>query len=230
MSPGDPTPPEGGIHPIEARSYEIMASRVDLLRWPAGDRDVVARMIHATADESFATSAHIGDRAVAAATAALAAGAAVICDARMVVAGIPRLAATVPVLCYLDAPAPAAAPAPRPAPAGPHPGLPVPSTRSAAAVDSAAAVHPDGALWVIGNAPTALFRLLELHAAGRVRPAAVIGVPVGYVGAAESKAALWASPLAPVAITNEGRRGGSPVAAAAVNALARLAGVYSPPR
>jgi len=87
----------------------------------------------------------------------------------------------------------------------------------------AATEYPDAALWVVGNAPTALARLLELHAAGTLRPAAVIGLPVGYVGAAEAKAALWASPLQAVAITNVGYRGGSPVAAAAVNALAALA-------
>jgi precorrin-8X/cobalt-precorrin-8 methylmutase len=76
---------------------------------------------------------------------------------------------------------------------------------------------------VVGNAPTALFALLELAAAGAVRPAAVVGLPVGYVGAAESKAALWAGDLRPLAITNRGVRGGSPAAAGAVNALARLA-------
>ena len=213
---GQPEVPEG-VHPIEARSYEIMASRVDLSAWPPGDRDVVASMVHATADESFATSARIGPGAVAAAVAALAGGAPVICDARMVVAGVPRVAAAVPVLCYLDeeAVAPAAVAGVGPA-----------ATRSAAAIDTAAARHPDGAVWAVGNAPTALFRLLELHSAGVLRPAAVIGLPVGYVGAAESKAALWASPLAAIAVTNEGRRGGSPVAAAAINAIGRLAGVY----
>jgi precorrin-8X/cobalt-precorrin-8 methylmutase len=76
---------------------------------------------------------------------------------------------------------------------------------------------------VIGNAPTALARLLELAGSGAVRPAAVVGLPVGYVGAAEAKAALWRSPLRALAITNEGYRGGSPVAAAAINALAALA-------
>ena len=229
-APTPDQPPAPAVHPIEARSYEIMASRVDLSAWPEGARDVVARMIHATADESFATSARIGPDAVAAAIGALRAGAPVICDARMVVAGVPRVAGSVPVLCYLDAD-PTSTPAAPPAdPAAPPGRATPPATRSAAAIDAAAADHPDGALWVIGNAPTALFRLLELHAAGALRPAAVIGVPVGYVGAAESKAALWASPLASIAVTNEGRRGGSPVAAAAVNALARLAGVYSPPR
>ena len=194
----------GPVHPIETESYAIMAARVDLTGWPPGARDVVARMIHSTADESFADTARIGDRAVAAATAALRAGRAVVCDARMVVAGIP----SVPGSCYLDR-------VPR-APGGR-------ATRSEAAIEVAAGEHPEGALWVIGNAPTALRRVLALHAAGRLEPAAVIGLPVGYVDAAESKQALWDSPLRDISVTNAGRRGGSPVAAAAVNALARLA-------
>lgn len=192
------------VHPIEAESYRILAERVDLSAWPPGERDVVARMIHSTADESFAVTARIGDRAVAAAMTALASGAPVVCDARMVVAGIPSVAGAV---CFLDQVAEA----------------PPGDTRSAAAIRLAGERHPDGALWVIGNAPTALFALLELVAAGAVRPAAVVGLPVGYVGAAESKAALWASDLRAIAITNTGVRGGSPVAAGAVNALARLA-------
>jgi precorrin-8X/cobalt-precorrin-8 methylmutase len=123
----------------------------------------------------------------------------------MVVAGIPSVPGR---HCFLDE----------------VPQAPPGDTRSAAAIRLAAERFPDGALWVIGNAPTALFALLDLHAAASVRPAAVIGLPVGYVGAAESKAALWDSALGPVAITNSGVRGGSAVAAAAVNALARLAG------
>jgi precorrin-8X/cobalt-precorrin-8 methylmutase len=161
-------------------------------------------MVHATADESFAATARIGDGAVEAAVAALAAGAPVVCDARMVVAGIPSVANTV---CFLDQVAQA----------------PPGDTRSAAAIRLAAERHPEGALWVIGNAPTALFALLSLCAAGAVRPAAVVGLPVGYVGAADSKAALWTGDLRPLAITNTGNRGGSPAAAGAVNALARLA-------
>jgi len=192
------------IHPIEAASYRILAERVDLSAWPAGARDVVARMIHATADESFAATARIGEQAVEAAVAALAAGAPVVCDARMVVAGIPAVTGAV---CFLDR----------------VPEAPPGDTRSAGAVRLAAQRHPDGALWVVGNAPTALFALLDLHASGAVRPAAVVGLPVGYVGAAESKAALWAGPLRALAITNAGPRGGSPAAAGAVNALARLA-------
>jgi precorrin-8X/cobalt-precorrin-8 methylmutase len=204
VPPGAPRNPDAAVHPIEEASYRILAERVDLSAWNAGDRDVVARMVHATVDESFASTARIGDRAVAAAVAALTAGAPVVCDARMVVAGIPSVPGAV---CFLDEIAEA----------------PPGDTRSAAAIRLAAGRYPDGALWVIGNAPTALFALLELHAAGAVRPAAVVGLPVGYVGAAESKAALWAGPLRPLAITNTGVRGGSPAAAGAVNALARLA-------
>ena len=192
------------VHPIEEASYRILAERVDLSAWPPGARDVVARMVHATADESFADTALIGEAAVEAAVAALAAGAPVIWDARMVVAGLPSIPGAV---CYLDQ-VPVAPPA---------------GTRSAAAIRLAAARHPDGALWVVGNAPTALFALLELAAAGAVRPAVVVGLPVGYVGAAESKAALWASGLRARSVTNRGVRGGSPAAAGAVNALARLA-------
>jgi precorrin-8X/cobalt-precorrin-8 methylmutase len=202
--PSSPVQSMEAVHPIEAESYRILAERVDLSAWPAGAREVVARMVHATADESFATTALIGEQAVEAAITALAAGAPVVCDARMVVAGIPSVAGAV---CLL----------------GEVPEAPPNDTRSAAAIRLAAERYPDGALWVVGNAPTALVALLELHAAGVVRPAAVVGLPVGYVGAAESKAALWASGLRSLAITNTGERGGSPVAAGAVNALARLA-------
>ncbi|MDQ1488549.1 MAG: precorrin-8X/cobalt-precorrin-8 methylmutase [Actinomycetota bacterium] len=199
-----PAPAGFPVHPIEEASYRILAGRVDLSAWPDGARDVVARMVHATADESFAGTARIGEQAVEAAVAALVAGAPVVCDARMVLAGLPSVSGAV---CYLDQVADAA------------PG----DTRSAGAIRIAAEWHPDGALWVIGNAPTALFALLNLYASGAVRPAAIVGLPVGYVGAAESKAALWAGNLRPLAITNVGVRGGSPAAAGAVNALARLA-------
>ena len=120
----------------------------------------------------------------------------------MVAAGAPRIATT----CLLDR----------------VPIAPDGSTRAAAAIALAATEHPHGAIWVIGNAPTALFELLACHQRGEVDPAAIIGLPVGFVGAADAKAALWSGPLAPRAITNEGERGGSPAAAAAVNALSRL--------
>jgi precorrin-8X/cobalt-precorrin-8 methylmutase len=192
-----------GVHPIEAESYRILAQRVDLSGWPAEAAAVVARMIHASADESFATSTRIGPAAVDAACRALLGGAAVVCDTAMVLAGLGRLPQA---CCHL----------------GEVPSAPTGSTRAAIAIHVAARRHPDGAIWVIGNAPTALSELLLLHAAGQVEPAAVIGLPVGYVGAAEAKAALWAGPLADRSITNLGERGGSPVAVAALNAVRRL--------
>lgn len=190
------------IHPIEQESYRIMRARVDLSGWHGRELDIVERMIHATADESFATTARIGPDAIDRACRALTDDAPIIVDATMVAAGITRRETA----CFLaDVPV---------APEG--------STRSAAAIAIAASRHPTGALWVIGNAPTALAALIDLHARGLVEPAAVVGVPVGYVGAAEAKEALWHSPLAAASITNVGERGGSPVAAATVNALVRL--------
>jgi precorrin-8X/cobalt-precorrin-8 methylmutase len=213
---GRPGPAERGVvtqpppHPIEAESYSILASRVDLSRWSDRDRQIVARMIHATADESFARSARIGSGVVAATAEAFRGSAPVVCDSRMVTAGMPRLASVAEVVCYLNR----------------VPSEPASGTRSAAAIELAASEHADGAIWVIGNAPTALARLVQLHRAGLVRPAAVIGLPVGYVGAAEAKDELWASGMRELSVTNRGPRGGSPVAAAAVNALFRLA--FSP--
>ena len=194
------------VHPIERESYRIMRSRVDFSRWPAGAREVVERMVHATADESFEETALVGAMSVQATVDALRSGAQVICDSKMVMAGVPLVAARAPVDCYLDRVEAATA-----------------ITRSAQAIEIASRAHREGAVWVIGNAPTALVRLIELYEAGDVIPAAVVGLPVGYVGAAEAKARLWASKLQPASITNQGLRGGSPVAAAALNALARLA-------
>ena len=191
------------MHPIEQESYRIMRGRVDLSRWQGHERAVVERMIHATADESFAESTRIGAEAIACACGALVAGAPIVVDAAMVAAGITRRATR----CYLDA--------------VPH--APGGTTRSAAAFEHAAAELPHGGVWVVGNAPTALAALLALHAAGRVDPDAVVGLPVGYVGAADAKDALWHSALAARTITNIGERGGSAVAAAAVNALTRIA-------
>ncbi|MEM7274930.1 MAG: precorrin-8X methylmutase [Actinomycetota bacterium] len=193
----------GAVHPIEVESYRILAERIDLSTIEPLARAMIERMIHATADLGFAETARIGERAGAALLAALESGAPVIVDAAMVAAGITRY----PTECYL----------PR------VPVAPDGSTRSAAAFRLAAEEHPTGAVFVCGNAPTALFELLDLHAAGLVDPAAVVGLPVGFVGATESKAALWASPLAPVSVTNVGERGGSPPAAGVVNAIVRLA-------
>jgi len=189
-------------HPIEDESYRIMHERVDLSMWPVGQREVVERMVHATADVSFAASARIGARALSAALGALDDGAPVVVDSAMLAAGARRL----DTVCLLDE----IATAPRD------------STRSAAAIALAAKRHAAGAIWVVGNAPTALAEVQALHQRGDIVPAAVIGLPVGFVGAADAKAALWAGPLASISITNVGERGGSAVAAAVLNALCRL--------
>jgi precorrin-8X/cobalt-precorrin-8 methylmutase len=146
----------------------------------------------------------------AAARAALAAGAPVLCDTAMVAAGVirDRLPAANPVRCRLTEPE------------VPELAARLGTTRSAAALELWRPTL-DGAVVAIGNAPTALFRLLELVAEGAGRPAAVVGVPVGFVGAVESKLALAGNELGLEYLVVHGRRGGSAITAAAVNALAR---------
>lgn len=191
------------VHPIEQESYRILNERVDLSRWQPGPRAVVARVIHASADLDYAESMVIGSHAVVQGIEALRAGAPVITDVEMVRAGITGVATQ----CYLaDAVAD---------PAGDL-------TRSAAAMRAAAADHPRRAVFVIGCAPTALFELIRLYEEGAVHPALVVGMPVGFVGAAESKQALRESGLSHVSISNVGEKGGSAVAAAVVNALMRF--------
>ena len=187
------------VHPIEAESYRILAERVDLSHLAPGPRAVVARMIHASADLEYATTTVVDDAAVAAGVAALRAGAPVVTDVEMVRHGISGVGAE----CFLTAAAP--------------PGR----TRSAAGMAAAAERHPRGAVVVVGCAPTALEEVVSLCEAGRFSPALVVGMPVGFVGAAESKERLRASGLP--AISNVGEKGGSAVAAAAVNAIVRLA-------
>ncbi len=198
------TPP---VHPIEAESYRILAERVDLDRWPPLSRAVVARVIHAAADVGYARTLVVDEAACAAGVAALRAGAPVVSDVEMVAVASHR-AGTVSLLAegrrraaieWLD-----------------EPDL----TISAAAMRVAAERWPTGAVVVVGNAPTALAEVVALAGAGRFAPALVIGLPVGFVGAAVAKAALRASGLP--AVSNVGERGGSAVAAAALNALWRL--------
>ena len=189
------------VHPIEARSYRILAERVDLSTFGPGAAAVVARVVHASADVEYAATMVVDEAAVATGVAALRAGAPVVADVEMVAAGIPGLA----VCCHLGD-------------ATPVDGL----TRSAAGMRVAAARHPDGAVVVVGCAPTALAEAVRLWAEGVFRPALVVGLPVGFVGAAEAKEAVRCNPGLP-SITNVGEKGGSAVAAAAVNALARLA-------
>ncbi|WP_425570990.1 precorrin-8X methylmutase [Rugosimonospora acidiphila] len=189
------------VHPIEAESYRLLREAVDTARLPARTRDVVERVVHTTADPTWLPDLVVDEAALAAGADALAAGAPLVVDVAMVAAGITRYPST----CLVAAPEAARL-------AAEH-GL----TRSAAAIRLAARQHADGAVWAIGNAPTALFELVRLAEAGQVRPALVVGVPVGYVGAAESKAALRAAGLPQ--LSNRSARGGSAIAAAAVNAL-----------
>ena len=196
------------VHPIEAESYRILGERVDLDRWPPCSRAVVARVIHAAADVSYADTLVVDEAACAAGVAALRAGAPVVSDVEMVAVATKR-AGTVSLL------AEGRVRAERDRATDPD------LTVSAAAMRVAAELWPEGAVVAVGNAPTALAEVIALAAAGRFAPALVIGLPVGFVGAAEAKAALRASGLP--AISNVGERGGSAVAAAALNALWRLA-------
>ncbi len=188
------------IHPIEVESYEILATRIDLSHLSAGTRAVVERVIHASADLEYAETVVAPEAVVAAAVRAIAGGAVVVTDVEMT-----RVAITgVTARCYLGEVAADGN-----------------DTRSAAAIRLAAQRHPRGAVLVIGCAPTALYETLALAADGRFAPAAVIAMPVGFVGAAAAKAAALRSGL-PV-ISNTGDKGGSAVAAAACNAIVRLA-------
>ena len=186
------------VHPIEAESYRILRARVDLSHLPALTRAVTERVVHASADLEYADTLLADEDALSAGRDALLAGAPVVCDTRMVAGGITRREASVPLLD------------PRAAELAASEGI----TRTAAAMRLAVQEIGAGAVWVVGNAPTALFELLERPPR---EPALIVGLPVGFVGAAEAKAALAASGLPCVA--NRGEKGGSAVAAAAVNAL-----------
>lgn len=194
---------------IYERSFAIIRAEADLSRFSGAAARVVVRMIHACGMTDLPRDVAMSEDFTAAAEAALQAGAPILCDAKMVANGITRarLPADNAVVCTLDDPQ-------------------VPSlARQAGTTRSAAAMElwrPQltGALVVVGNAPTSLFRLLEMLDAGAPKPAAVIGIPVGFVGAAESKQALAQDGRVPFLVVH-GRRGGSAMAAAAVNALAQ---------
>jgi precorrin-8X/cobalt-precorrin-8 methylmutase len=193
---------------IYARSFAIIRREADLARFTPEQAKVTVRMIHACGMVELAADVDMSPDVVAAARGALLAGKPILCDSEMVAHGVTRarLPAGNTVICTLrDARTPSLAAA-------------LGTTRSAAALELWAE-HMAGAVIAIGNAPTALFRLLELIEAGASPPAAVIGLPVGFVGAAESKAALAAHGGVPYLIV-KGRKGGSAMAAAAVNALA----------
>ena len=184
-------------HPIERQSYRILRSLIDLSHLPPLSRTVTERVIHASADLDYAETLVLDESALRRGHEALRGGATVVADVTMVASGV----ASATVLCLVGDPRTRArARVER-------------LTRSAAGFRLAAAEVGPGAVWVVGNAPTALVELLRLAP----DPALVIGLPVGFVGAAESKAALAASGLP--CLTNRGAKGGSAVAAAALNAL-----------
>jgi precorrin-8X/cobalt-precorrin-8 methylmutase len=195
---------------IYRQSFAIIRAEADLSRFTADEEPVVVRMIHASGMVGLQKHIRFTPGMAAAARAALRNGAPALCDARMVSEGITRarLPGRNAIICTLDDPAVSSlAKAMR-------------NTRSAAALELWRP-HLDGAIVAIGNAPTALFHLLNiLKDENCPRPAAIIGCPVGFVGAAEAKAALLADPPAPT-LTVEGRLGGSAVTVAAINALAK---------
>ena len=184
--------PRSSVHPIEQESFAILRRRVDLSHLPPLSRAVVERVVHSSADLAYVDDLVLDEQALRAGQAALRAGAPVVADVQMVAAGITSRDA----VCRVREAAAA-------------PGL----TRSAAAVRMAYEDVGPGAVWVVGCAPTALYEVLSLG----VEPALVIGLPVGFVDAAESKLALRESGLP--AVSNVSEKGGSAVASAALNAL-----------
>jgi len=194
---------------IYRESFATIRAEADLSRIPADLEKLAVRVIHACGMVDIVDDLRFSPGAGTAGQTALAHGAPILCDARMLANGITRarLPATNAVICTLDGPAVAAL------------AREIDNTRSAAALELWRP-HLAGSIVAIGNAPTALFRLLEMLDAGAPRPALILGFPVGFVGAAESKAMLAADSRGVPFVAVAGRRGGSAMAAAAVNALA----------
>jgi precorrin-8X/cobalt-precorrin-8 methylmutase len=194
-----------GPQSAEEESYRILRSRIDLSRLPKHSRDVTERVIYATADFDYATDLVCDEEGLAAAVAALAAGASVVADEAMVAAGM----AGCPVVCKIGEP------------------LTSRLARTAGISTAAAAVRlafgevGPGAVWVVGCSPAALIEILTRG----VEPAFVIGMPVGFIGATEAKDALRASGIR--SVSNVSEKGGAAVAAAAFDALLRLATAVS---
>ncbi|MGW7332233.1 MULTISPECIES: precorrin-8X methylmutase [unclassified Streptomyces] len=199
---------------IYRQSFATIRAEADLSGLPDTVAQVAVRMIHACGMTDLPQDLGYTPEVVLRARAALEAGAPILCDVQMVASGVTRkrLPADNDVICTLSDPA------------VPELAAKMGTTRSAAALE----VWRDrglleGSVIAVGNAPTALFRLLEMIEEGAPRPAAVIGVPVGFIGAAESKDALAAHPSGLDHLVVRGRRGGSAMAAAAVNAIASVA-------
>ncbi len=195
---------------IYQQSFAIIRAEADLSRFSDAEADVAVRMLHACGMIEIAKNIVFADEVITAAREALDAGAAILCDSEMVSHGVTRarLPAGNAVICTLRDPTiPALAEK-------------LGTTRSAAALELWLE-RLEGSVVAIGNAPTSLFRLLEMLDEGAPRPAAILGIPVGFVGAAESKEALIANPRGVPFIAVRGRVGGSAMTAAAVNGLAR---------
>ncbi|MFJ9636764.1 precorrin-8X methylmutase [Streptomyces sp. NPDC101178] len=194
---------------IYRQSFATIRAEADLAGLPADVSQVAVRMIHACGMVDLVTDLAFSPNAVADARAALRAGAPILCDVAMVASGVTRkrLPADNDVVCTLSDPS------------VPELAAKMGTTRSAAALELWRD-RMEGAVVAVGNAPTALFRLLEMIEEGAPRPAAVIGVPVGFVGAMESKEALAEHASGLEHLIVRGRRGGSAIAAAAINAIA----------
>ena len=192
---------------IYRQSFATIRAESDLTRFPGDVAKVVVRMIHACGMTDLPDDVAFSPNVVRDAREALNNGAPILCDANMVASGVTRrrLPKDNEVLCYLQDPR------------TPHKAQEIGNTRSAAALELLADRF-EGAVIAIGNAPTALFHLLDLIGRGAPRPAAVLGIPVGFIGAAESKEALAATDLEHLVVL--GRRGGSAMTAAAINAIA----------
>ncbi|MGR3716220.1 MAG: precorrin-8X methylmutase [Thermohalobaculum sp.] len=202
-------------HEIYRQSFATVRAETGLDHLPHDLHDIAIRLVHSCGMTDVANRLAWSDDMTASARAALAAGAPILCDCEMVASGIvrARLPADNPVICTLNDPA------------TPELARKIANTRSAAAVELWRD-QVEGSIAVIGNAPTALFHLLELLDHGWPEPAAIIAMPVGFVGAAESKAELAANPRGVPFLTLHGRRGGSAMASAVVNALS--AGLEAP--
>jgi precorrin isomerase len=194
---------------IYRQSFAIIRSEANLSNLPSDLAQVAVRLIHACGMIDIVSDLEASDNAVIIGRKALAAGAKILCDSQMVANGITRsrLPADNQIICTLKDPQ------------VPEIARKINNTRSAAALELWRE-HLEGAVVAIGNAPTALFYLLEMLDAGAPKPAIILGFPVGFVGAAESKAALAADNRNVPFITLHGRRGGSAIAVAAINALA----------
>jgi precorrin-8X/cobalt-precorrin-8 methylmutase len=199
-------------HEIERRSFAQIRQLTDLSRFDADQQQIAMRLVHTSGDPNIAEAIHFSPGAVAAGLAALTANAAILCDVDMVRQGINRHYLSSEVYCFLSS----AKTVERAEQLG--------ETRSMAAM-AQWTDHLAGSIVAIGNAPTALFRLLDMLYAGSPKPALIIGMPVGFINAKESKAALLEhgpQHFSIPCITVQGNRGGSTLAVATVNALARL--------